>query len=57
MDTNDCRNNYKVNKAKKSNTELSDFKQKLKQQIDYVYDGISICAGSNSKDSCKGPSI
>ena len=53
VDANDCRNNYIVNKAKKRDTDkLSDFKQNLKHQIDNVYDGINICAGSNSKDSC-----
>ena len=51
---NNCRNNYIVNKAKKLKADkLSDFKQKVNgRQIGLVYDGIHICAGSSSKDSC-----
>ena len=55
VDINECRNNYIVNKAKQlmKADKLSDFKQKVTQQVDWVYDGSNICAGSNSKDSCK----
>ena len=55
MDINECRNNYLVKKAKQNwkVDKLSDFKQKVKQPVDMVYDGIHICAGSSSKDSCK----
>ena len=50
VDINNCRNNYIVKQANK--TRLSDFKQKVTKQIDWIYDGMSICAGSSSKDSC-----
>ena len=50
VDKNNCRNNYIVKQANK--TRLSDFKQKVTKQIDWIYDGMSICAGSSSKDSC-----
>ena len=50
VDINDCRNNYIVKKA--NTTKLSNFKQEIKGQIDWIYDGINICAGSDSKDSC-----
>ena len=50
VDINNCRNNYIVKQANK--TKLSDFKQKVTKQIDWIYDGINICAGSSSKDSC-----
>ena len=50
VDKNNCRNNYIVKQA--NNTKLSDFKQKVTKQIDWIYDGMSICAGSSSKDSC-----
>ena len=54
MDINECRNNYIVKRAKNWKADkLSDFKQKVEKPIDWVYDGIHICAGSNSKDSCK----
>ena len=54
VDINECRNNYLVSNAhKKVNiNSLVDFKKKVGFQIDWVYDGINICAGSNSKDSC-----
>ena len=53
VDINNCRNNYIVKEANKNQTtKLSDFKQKVTAQIDWIYDGINICAGSSSKDSC-----
>ena len=53
VDINECRNNYLVKNAHKNNvSSLVDFKKKVGFQIDWVYDGINICAGSNSKDSC-----
>ena len=50
----ECRNNYIVNNALENfNVDLlSDFKQYVEEQIDWVYDGMHICAGSNSKDAC-----
>ena len=54
MDINECRNNYIVKRAKNWNADkLSDFKQKVERQVDWVYDGTNICAGSSSKDSCQ----
>ena len=53
VDINECRNNYIVKKAKRWKADkLSDFKQDVEEQVDWVYDGIHICAGSSSKDSC-----
>jgi hypothetical protein len=46
----ECRNNYIVNNA--GVEKLSEFKQHVEEQIDWVYDGMHICAGSNSKDAC-----
>ena len=54
VDINECRNNYLVHFAGanwKVNS-LLNFKQKVEFQIDWIYNGINICAGSNSKDSC-----
>ena len=50
----ECRNNYIENNAwvESSVEKLSDFKQGVKWQVDWVYDGMHICAGSNSKDAC-----
>ena len=50
----ECRNNYIVNNAwvESSVEKLSDFKQDVEWQVDWVYDGMHICAGSNSKDAC-----
>ena len=54
VDINSCRNNYIVDQAKKLKMHrLSDFKQKVEHQVDWVYDGTNICAGSSSKDSCQ----
>ena len=56
VDINSCRNNYIVDNAKKKFKgmhKLSDFKQKVERQVDWVYDGTNICAGSSSKDSCQ----
>ena len=54
VDINECRNNYLVHEAGKNwNVKsLLSFKQKVNSQVDWVYDGINMCAGSNSKDSC-----
>ena len=46
----ECRNNYIVNNA--GVEKLSEFKQHVEEQVDWVYDGMHICAGSNSKDAC-----
>ena len=50
----ECRNNYIENNAwvESSVEKLSDFKQYVDKQVDWVYDGMHICAGSNSKDAC-----
>ena len=56
VDINKCRNRYLVHLAAESHskvTELKDFKEKIIDQIDTVYDGMNICAGSNYKDSCR----
>ena len=54
VDINSCRNNYIVDNAKILEMHrLSNFKQKAEGQLDLVYDGINICAGSSSKDSCQ----
>ena len=50
----ECRNNYIVNNAwvRLGVKKLSEFKQYVEEQVDWVYDGMHICAGSNSKDAC-----
>ena len=56
VDINKCRNRYLVHLAAESYSEvtkLKDFKEKIIDQIDTVYDGMNICAGSNYKDSCR----
>ena len=56
VDINKCRNRYLVHLAAVSYsnvTKLKDFKNKIIDQIDTVYDGMNICAGNNFKDSCR----
>ena len=50
----ECRNNYIKEMANRwyYTDSLSDFKQNVTEQVDWVYDGMHICAGSNSKDAC-----
>ena len=50
----ECRNNYIVKLALQNHgvDKLSEFKQYVDEQVDWVYDGMHICAGSNSKDAC-----
>ena len=50
----ECRNNYIVNNTLENYgvDKLSEFKQYVEEQVDWVYDGMHICAGSNSKDAC-----
>jgi hypothetical protein len=56
MDINECRNGHLIHTAATnydSVTELLDFKKKVTDQIDTIYDDMNICAGSNYKDSCQ----
>ena len=53
VDINDCRNNYIVHYSKNSKYANKKKVMEPEGQIDWVYDGINICAGSSSKDSCQ----
>jgi len=57
VNTNECRNNYFMNQLEDRNiSTFPDMKQKIDYQINTVYQGMTICAGSEETDSCVGDS-